>query len=368
MPTDNTRKINHLLAPFSFLYGLGVRCRNQLFDWGLLPTEQFPVPVLCIGNLTVGGTGKTPHTEYLIRLLQPTYRIAVLSRGYKRKTKGFILADEHSTSWQIGDEPLQMKRKFPMVTVAVDADRRNGIKRLLALPEKERPEVILLDDAFQHRYVTPSFSILLTAYDRLFRWDKLLPVGLLREPISGKRRADVVIVTKCKPDLKPIEYRIIEEDMHLVAHQKVFFTEISYDELIPVFGNHKNRIHLSDIRANDTCVVVSGIASPGSFYDEIRKYPGKVLSIQFPDHHDFSLQDIKKIKTTLDLIKSERKFLIVTEKDAARLVDNKLVPEEWKDNLFYLPIRIKFDLDKGDEFDDMILKHITTFYKNNIYR
>ena len=156
--------------------------------------------------------------------------------------------------------------------------------------------------------------------------------------------------------------------MHLVAHQKVFFTEISYDELIPVFGNHKNRMHLSDIRANDTCVVVSGIASPGSFYDEIRKYPGKVLSIQFPDHHDFSLQDVKKIKTTLDLIKSERKFLIVTEKDAARLVDNKLVPEEWKDNLFYLPIRIKFDLDKGDEFDDMILKHITTFYKNNIYR
>lgn len=368
MPTDNTRKLNHFLSPLSFLYGLGVRLRNQLFDWGLLPSEQFPVPVICIGNLTVGGTGKTPHTEYLIRLLQGTYKVAVLSRGYKRETKGYILADENSTSQQIGDEPFQMKRKFPSLTVAVDADRRRGIRALLSLPEQDRPEVILLDDAYQHRYVTPSFSILLTAYDRLFRWDKLLPVGLLREPISGKRRADIVVVTKCKSELKPIECRIIEEDMHLVAHQQVFFTDVRYDELTPVFPAEGGSLHLADIRSGDAILVLSGIAAPAGFVKEIKKYPGRVTFLQFPDHHEFTTQDIKKIQDSYNKLNANRKHIIVTEKDAARLMNNNLVPDEWKKSLYYLPIRIKFDLDREPEFDEIILKHIITFYRNNILR
>lgn len=368
MPTDNTKKLNYLLSPFSFLYGLGVRVRNQLFDWGLLPSEEFPVPVICIGNLVAGGTGKTPHTEYLIRLLQETYKVAVLSRGYKRKTKGFILADENSTSQLIGDEPFQMKRKFPSITVAVDADRRRGIRKLLSLSEQDRPEVILLDDAFQHRYVTPSFSILLTAYDRLFRWDKLLPVGLLREPISGKRRADIILVTKSKSELKPIECRIIEEDMHLVAHQRVFFTEVEYDDLFPVFPEVGVSLPLSSIRPEDAILVVSGIASPAGFFREIKKHSEQVTAIQFSDHHDFEVQDIKKIQDAFNKLNADRKYIIVTEKDAARLMNNNLVPDEWKKFLFYLPIRIKFDLEREQEFDEIILKHIITFYRNNIFR
>lgn len=223
MLTDHTIKFNKLLTPFSFLYGIGVRFRNQLFDWKILRTERYDLPIICVGNLTVGGTGKTPHTEYIIRLIKDRYRVAVLSRGYKRKTSGFLLADQRSTSKDIGDEPYQMKRKFPDILVAVDADRRRGIRNLLALPENKRPEVIVLDDAFQHRYVAPTLNILLTDCHRLYTQDKLLPAGRLREPVDGARRADVIIVTKCESYIQPIDFRIIEEDIHLSAYQELYF-------------------------------------------------------------------------------------------------------------------------------------------------
>ena len=185
MPDKNDFVLNHYLTPISFLYEIGVRFRNKLFDWEILKSKQFAVPVICVGNLAVGGTGKTPHTEYLIRLLKSKYRIAVLSRGYKRKTSGFVLADAASTSRQIGDEPYQIKQKFPDIIVAVDASRRHGIEQLLALPESARPELILLDDAYQHRYVQPSFSVVLTDFNRLYYEDTLLPTGRLREPAPG---------------------------------------------------------------------------------------------------------------------------------------------------------------------------------------
>lgn len=222
MQKNDKIKINSYLAPLSFLYGIGVWLRNRLFDWGILHSEQYPVPVICIGNLSVGGTGKTPHTEYIVRLLKDKYRIAVLSRGYKRKTSGFILADSGSSSLEIGDEPFQMKNKFPDILVAVDADRRRGIQHLLSLPEKDKPEVILLDDAYQHRYVHPSLSIVLSDYHRLFYNDKLMPAGYLREPVSNINRTDIVVVTKCDKDMKPIDFRIIEENMKLRAHQLLF--------------------------------------------------------------------------------------------------------------------------------------------------
>lgn len=176
---NSEMRLHRRLAPFSFLYGIGVGLRNMLFDWNVLPSEHFPIPVICIGNLSVGGTGKTPHTEYLIRLLKTKYRVAVLSRGYKRRSSGFVLATATTSARDLGDEPYQMKHKFPDVQVAVDTDRRRGIRNLLRLPEEERPEIILLDDAFQHRYVSPSFSIVLTDVHRLFYEDRLLPVGLL---------------------------------------------------------------------------------------------------------------------------------------------------------------------------------------------
>ena len=246
MQKNDKIKLNSYLAPLSFLYGIGIWLRNRLFDWGILHSEQYSIPVICIGNLSVGGTGKTPHTEYFIRLLKDKYRIAVLSRGYKRKTSGFILADSESSSLEIGDEPFQMKNKFPDILVAVDANRRRGIQNLLSLPEKDRPEVILLDDAYQHRYVHPSLSIVLSDYHRLFYNDKLMPTGHLREPISNINRTDIVVVTKCDEDMKPIDFRVIEENMKLRAHQLLFFTSIVYGEVKPVFPsearflNHKN--------------------------------------------------------------------------------------------------------------------------------
>lgn len=366
MPTENNIKIHTLLSPVSFLYGLGVRFRNQLFDWGAFPKESYPIPVICIGNLAVGGTGKTPHTEYIIRLLKDNHRIAVLSRGYKRKTSGFILADKQSTSSDIGDEPYQMKRKFPDILVAVDANRRRGIRNLLALSEEQRPEVILLDDAYQHRYVSPSLSIVLTDYHRLFYNDKLLPAGLLREPASGIRRADMVIVTKCEEDMKPIEYRIIEENMKLLAHQSIHFTHIAYGEIEPVFASQAKPLMRQEIRKEDELLVLSGIASPGSFIKEAEKLSDKVTPLVFPDHHDFGKADIKRIKSTFDQMKPSGKRILTTEKDAARLLDNPHIPEEWKTCMYYLPITIEFCLEKS--FDDEIKKHITTFYRDNILR
>lgn len=366
MPTANNIKINSLLSPLSFLYGVGVRFRNQLFNWKLLPSESYPIPVICIGNLAVGGTGKTPHTEYIIRLLKVNYRIAVLSRGYKRKTSGFILANEQNTSSEIGDEPYQMKRKFPDILIAVDADRREGIRKLLTLPEKQRPEVILLDDAYQHRYVIPSLSIVLTDYHRLFYNDKLLPAGQLREPICGIRRADMVIVTKCEEEMKPIEYRIIEENMRLLAHQSVHFTQIAYGEIEPVFASSAKPLMRKDIQKEDDILVLSGIASPDGFIKETKKLSNKVTPLIFPDHHAFNKSDIRQIKSLFNNMPSSRKRILTTEKDASRLLDNPHIPEEWKKCMYYLPITIEFCQDKN--FDNEIKKHITAFDKDNFLR
>ena len=269
MLTDHTIKFNKLLTPFSFLYGIGVRFRNQLFDWKVLRTERYDLPIICVGNLTVGGTGKTPHTEYIIRLIKDRYRVAVLSRGYKRKTSGFLLADQRSTSKDIGDEPYQMKRKFPDILVAVDADRRRGIRNLLALPENKRPEVIVLDDAFQHRYVAPTLNILLTDCHRLYTQDKLLPAGRLREPMDGARRADVIIVTKCESCIQPIDFRIIEEDIHLSAYQELYFSRILYGELEPVFSGKAPKRTLKGLASTTEVLLVSGIASPAPLEKEI---------------------------------------------------------------------------------------------------
>ena len=197
-------KINEWLLPLSWIYGLGVRLRNFMFDIGLLKSQSFDVPVVSVGNITVGGTGKTPHVEYLIQLLDPYIKVAVLSRGYKRKSKGFIIADENSTVRLIGDEPMQMKRKYRGITVAVDRKRVNGIRKLTDGTTVKDIDVVLLDDAFQHRYVKPGINILLVDYHRLIIYDKLLPAGRLREPLNGKNRADIVIITKCPRYLKPM--------------------------------------------------------------------------------------------------------------------------------------------------------------------
>jgi len=358
MPSDSAIKPKYYLAPLAFFYGLGVRLRNQLFNWKVLPVEQFPVPVICIGNLAVGGTGKTPHTEYLIRLLSHRYKIALLSRGYKRKTEGFIIAASNHTSHDIGDEPYQIYLKHPEIIVAVDGDRRRGIRNLLELPKDKRPDVILLDDGFQHRHVKPSLSIVLTDYHRLYYYDKLLPVGLLREPADSIQRTDIVIVTKCEKEMKPIEYRIIEDDMKLLAHQELFFTGIIYSDLRALFPENAHPRVLRDIRRNDEVLLISAIANPTPFINEIEKYSKKVAIMSFPDHHDFTRADFERLRMTFDEMASSGKLIIVTEKDASRMLNNPDLPEEWKPYLYMLPISISFIGKREMLFDEIIFKHI----------
>lgn len=361
MLTNQTIKSSKFLLPLSFIYGLVVRVRNSMFNHKILKSESYDIPIICIGNLAVGGTGKTPHTEYIIRMLKERYRIAVLSRGYKRESSGFILANDNSSSRDIGDEPYQMKRKFPDIIVAVDADRRRGIRKLLSLGTDIRPEVILLDDAFQHRYVTPSLNILLTDSHRIYTKDRLLPYGRLREPKEGAERADVIIVTKCEEDIQPIEFRIIEEEIHLAPYQKLFYSKIVYGELEPLFKGVAKRRELSKIESSTHVILISGIASPEPLLREVGKQTKSIISITFPDHHSFDKQDIKSIESKINGIDSDDKIIITTEKDAARLRDLPFLPKSWQSMIYCLPITIAFRQGKESQFMDLIYKHIETF-------
>jgi len=353
-------KINKYLLPFSFLYGWGVWVRNKLFDWKILPSERFDIPVICVGNITVGGTGKTPHVEYLIHLFQAKkYKVAVLSRGYKRKTSGFILADENSTGKTIGDEAYQIFRKFPDVIVAVDVNRRHAIKNLLTLPEKEQPDVILLDDAFQHRYVQSSFSILLTDNNRPMYEDALLPAGRLREPLSRKNRADIVIVTKCSPDMTPIDYRLISKHLNLFPYQSLFFTTFEYGNLVPCFKNDESgTMTLNQIKENNYPVLlVAGIANPQMLISEIKMYAPQLETLIFPDHHSFSKRDIQRIEA------AHKGIIITTEKDFARLINCEL-SDVVKNSMYYLPIKVVFK-NKEDLFTKKLYNHVRNFKRNS---
>ena len=354
-------RLSIFLLPLSCLYGIGVRIRNRLFDAGMLKEKSFDMPIICVGNLAVGGTGKTPHIEYLVRLLKDKYRVAVVSRGYKRLSTGFVLAEMNHSYADIGDEPFQIKHKYPEIIVAVDANRREAIYKLMNLSSEKRPEVILLDDAFQHRYVKPSYSILLTDYNRLYSKDCLLPAGRLREPRSGARRADMIIVTKSPLSLKPIDYRITEADMQLQAHQLLYFTYIKYGKLIPLFKN--TVIPLPDLKKY-TVLAISGIASPVSFQEELRKKAKNVHTMEFSDHHGFTEKDICRIKETFQAINAKDKLIVTTEKDAARLAMKRNLGEEIMSHCYYLPIQVAFHQQKNIEFERIICKHIADFYAN----
>lgn len=352
------RLLSALLFPISLLYGAVTSIRNKMFDCGFLPSEKFGIPVICVGNLSVGGTGKTPHTEYLVRLLSGYYRVAVLSRGYKRKSKGFVLADERSTSDELGDEPFQIKRKFHDVVVAVDANRRNGISRLMSLPADKKPEVVILDDAFQHRYVKPSLTLLLTDCNRLYTSDCVMPAGRLREWKSGASRADVIVVTKCTPEMGKREREEVLGQISPLENQKVFFSYIKYGELVPVFGNlcDKESCYLP---GNDTEVLLlTGIANPLPLRKRVEEISGKTEIISFPDHHDFSESDIRGVEKRLIANDGGRKIVVTTEKDAVRLMSNPYLSDEYKDRFYYLPIRIDFCDGEAGDFDKLILDEL----------
>lgn len=358
-------KIHSSLLPLSFLYGMGVRFRNMLFDTGILESRSFPIPVISVGNITVGGAGKTPHVEYLIRLLCETKRVSVLSRGYKRRTKGYLLASSSSTSLELGDEPYQMYLKYGrQVHVAVSANRCEGIERLCSDPETKDTDVILLDDAFQHRYVKPGVNILLVDYHRLIVYDKLLPAGRLREPKDGKRRADIVIVTKCPPDLRPMDFRVITKALNLYPYQKLFFTTIEYGDLIPLFSNSRS-LTLSEITSDFEVLVLSGIASPQHLLCDIQKHTDNVIPMTFRDHHLFTPKDIARINNTFDSLSSKR-IIITTEKDAARLVGLDGLSDDVRNHIYALPIKTTFLLEQQEQFDEFILSYVLKNSKDSI--
>ncbi|MDR3260419.1 MAG: tetraacyldisaccharide 4'-kinase [Tannerella sp.] len=364
---EDLRKLRYLLLPFSFFYGIGIGIRNLFFDWGLLPSEQYPAPVISIGNLSVGGTGKTPLVEYILRLLvSKNYRVGVLSRGYKRETSGYVLADEKSVSSDIGDESCQIKHKYPQVVVAVDGNRRRGIRNLMALPEDVCPQVILLDDAFQHRYVQPSLSILVMDYNHPYYKDKLLPAGRLREPTGCASRAAVVVVSKCDKALKSIDSRIVRNEMELQPHQSLFFSSISYKPLKGVFPEAHYQYKLPDIRKDDEILILTGIATPSPLIEEVKKYTEQVTVMSFADHHAFNETDVRKIQLKLQKMQSGNPLIICTEKDAARIRNNPYFPEEWRKQMYYVPIEIDFLFDRSELLNEIILRHITTIENSKI--
>lgn len=357
--------INKWLLPLSWLYGVAVYFRNKFFDCGILKQEDFDIPVICVGNLTVGGTGKTPHTEFLVKILEKKYRVGVLSRGYKRQSDGFVLATGNSTSKEIGDEPFQIKNKYPNAIVAVDGNRRRGIRKMLAL--ETPPEVILLDDAFQHRYVKPSYTIILSDYNRPVYEDVLLPAGRLREPASRLQKADTIIVTKCSGNIQPIDFRIISHNINAYPYQGLFFTTLAYQGLKRVFGDQSREYPLENL-ANKDVLLVTGIASPKTLLKKLSEYTDKVEAINYPDHHNFKEKDIKHISDTFHNMRSERKIILVTEKDASRLVSLTEISEDIKNNLYYLPIEIEFIDSKEEDFKEKIYKHVRENTRNRSIR
>lgn len=334
-----------LLFPFAVLYGFVTSVRNYLYDIGIFKSHTFDIPIIAVGNLSVGGTGKTPQIEYLIRLLSNKYKLATLSRGYKRKSKGFVLADADSNAAVLGDEPYQFYQKFPEIQVAVDANRVNGITQLLS--QNEKPEVILLDDAFQHRKVKAGFYIMLTAYDDLYCDDLVLPAGNLRESRAGVERADVVIVTKCPPQLTLMQQKEIKPRLRLNPRQQLFFTFIAYDGFV---YSEEKRIPTEELATVDK-LLLAGIAKPESFFAYLQA--AQNATMVFPDHHDFTQQDLEKIKE-----KATNKIIITTEKDYVRL-KGKLPKEQ----LFYLPIKTSF-LSNQEDFDKTILDYVGTSTRN----
>lgn len=330
--------LRYILFPFSIIYQMVTSLRNFLYDSNILKSKSYSTPTLVIGNLSVGGTGKTPMTELLIRILSIKIKTAVLSRGYKRKSKGYVLANEQSNVLDLGDEPFQYFTKFKNINVAVDANRQRGIETLL---EQTNPDVILLDDAFQHRKIKAGFYILLTKYDQLFTDDFLLPTGNLRESRKGAKRANIIVVTKCPIDLSIENQEKIIQKINPLPHQKVFFTKIVYDDFI---YNSMDKIALETIKNQDK-ILVAGIAFPKPFFEILQSKNDTIL--EFSDHHHFTVNEIENLKAL-----AKNKKIITTEKDYMRLKDTLK-----SENLYYLPIKTKI-INNEETFNEIILNYV----------
>jgi len=343
--------LRYLLFPFALLYGLVMALRNALFHWGVFKSESFEVPVISLGNITVGGTGKTPHSEYLISLLGAHYRVAVLSRGYGRQTKGFREVTAEASSLDCGDEPCQMKGKFPQAIVAVDEERKRGIKYLV---ENYQAELVLLDDAFQHRWVKPGLSLLLVDYGRPFFKDFVLPMGRLREFPAGKKRADIIVVTKCPKALTKEEKAFWQKRLKLNASQQLFFSTFTYGAPLPVFPDVCKPTLTLD---NAELLLLTGIANPQPLADYLTGQGAHVKPLSFADHHVFTAKDVAKLQESYQSIVAMGGVILTTEKDAARLSSDVDLPQEIKEKLFYVPIQVQI-LDNEKEFNQIIESYV----------
>jgi tetraacyldisaccharide 4'-kinase len=348
--------IKLLLYPFSLLYGFAVYLRNQLFDLNLLKSREFDIPVISVGNITVGGTGKTPHIEYLVRLLKDNFEVATLSRGYKRKTKGFRKVELDSTVNEAGDEPLQLKRKFPEITVSVCEKRVPGVEQLIQENTQKIPDVILLDDAFQHRNITPGINILLIDYNRPVKEDMLLPAGRLRESKFQMRRANIIIFTKCPSKIAPIKRRTLQKDVQLKPYQELFFTSLAYEKIQPVYPEN-GLIEIENLKEY-TLLVVTGIASPKPVHNYLKTVSNEIKTKTFPDHYYFSANDIEMIMSDFSKIESKKKIIVTTEKDALRFKNLSSVNDAFKNALYYLPVHVKFLDKEGKLFNKKIINYV----------
>ncbi|MFA5417392.1 MAG: tetraacyldisaccharide 4'-kinase [Bacteroidales bacterium] len=325
-----------ILFPFAWIYGLAIRFRHLLFDLGVLKSTTFNIPMIGVGNLSLGGTGKTPFVEYLIRMFSDDYKVSVLSRGYGRKTKGFLFGNQYSTHYDIGDEPMQYLRKFEgKVKVAVDEDRVDGVKNLTE--DDANLELILLDDVFQHRYIQPGLSILLTDINKLYNEDYLLPVGGLRDVVAQAKRADIVVVTKTNKMLSPITKRRVKHVLKLLPHQSLYFSYINYGKAIPFVEDSKFE-WANHVR---TIVMFAGIANSYPFQEYLRDLCSELIVLDYPDHYQFKRKDLEHIRKTFEDTFAGNKILVTTEKDAMRLLNSDYFSELKNLPLFYIPIEMK---------------------------
>lgn len=345
--------MKRLLAPLSWLYAIVLFIRHRLYDWGLLKSTSFSVPTICVGNLSLGGTGKTPHTEYLIKLLKNIANVAVLSRGYGRKSTGFVLANEVSAYEQIGDEPLQYHLKFDNITVAVDEDRCDGVRNLMRL--EKSPDVILLDDAYQHRKIKPGLNILLTEYYNIYTKDSLVPAGNLRDIKVAAKRADIIIVTKSPRVLLPYDKRDVINAISAKPYQKIFFTYIDFQKLKPINKTAEETI-LQDMKS---VYLFCGIANPYPLEDYLKRKYNTLITNYFGDHHCFNDNDIDMILSGFDSVIGKNKIIVTTEKDLMRLTNSSYINRFDNVPLFTIPIEVRFNDVKEEEiFKNLILNYV----------
>lgn len=358
-------KRSPVLFPFSVIYGLITGFRNFLYNAGVLESKEFNIPVICAGNITVGGTGKTPLVEYLATLLKKKYRVAVLSRGYRRTSEGFFFASAESSVNDIGDEPFMLSRIHRDIVVAVDKDRVHGINTIL----KDYPEmeVILMDDGFQHRRIKPGLSILLCDFNRPLAKDHMLPYGNLRESKSNLSRADIIIITKSPSEISPISRRIFLKDLNAAPYQTVFFTSVTYGSPRPVFGDLRSGQLVPERLApsESGAVLITGIASPDPLRQYLDKYFGEIIHLDFPDHYRYTENDAVKIFNAWNNLRSPFRVAITTEKDAVRLTEFTNIAEPLKKAFYFIPAGVEFLNDTGPEFDNLILAYVRKNKRND---